>query len=61
MISKETEAKGDGAGEALTTMLFWFAIGGGVHLIAYGVGGGSTLSIFVVMVAWPLALIWWSL
>ena len=46
---------------ALLLFLFWLASGGGVYLIAYGDTASLSLSLFVVMVAWPLAIAWWSL
>ena len=44
-----------------TVACLYLAMGGGVYLIAYGEPSGFPLSLAVVLVAWPLALVWWSL
>lgn len=42
-------------------MLVYMAIGGGVHLAFYGEPTSITLKLAVLLLAWPFALIWWSL
>lgn len=45
----------------LVSIVFYLAIGGGVYIWAYGEPTAITMKLFVVMVAWPAALVWWSL
>ncbi len=61
MNARTAQRTGTAAGCLTVLIIFYLVIGLVVYAASYGEPAGFSLTLFLVVILWPGALIWWSL